>query len=717
MNKFTYLCNFRRIQYLAIAILFFTAGCDRQDESVDAEHIQLPATAGDFAFVNVTVIPMDTERVVNDQTVVISEGRITHIEPADSIHLAPEVTVIDGDGKFLVPGLADMHVHIWSDKEPPLYVAKGVTTVRNMWGAESTLKLREDINAGHVLGPTMITAGPLVDGSPRIWEGSVEVDDPEEAREIVREQQAAGYDFIKVYSNLSPEVFHAIADEAKKLGIPFAGHIPRSMEAADAMRAGMATVEHLTGHKAASTNAGYSVGNGFRSQEMKDIADSVSAGEITMGDVFSNEKMQELGEIAKESGTWHSATLVVLDRIFLTPEQSEAHFARPEMRYISPAIRSFWNPANDFRRKDVSEEAMLAMQQFHEVDQQQVAAFHATGTGIIAGTDAPNPFVLHGFAIYEELAFLEQAGLSRFEAIAAATRNPAQFLQVEGEFGTVREGARADLILLDANPLEDLNNFESRQGVMLRGQWLPEEELLAALEAVAASYESPEWFADREPLQFEPGESPVFSAEFTLMVGDQNMGGERLAVIRKDDGAQVIVAQNVSTLGLLETSGGYRVEADSDGLLQQYVYSTATDLVSSGGSISKQDDGYLFSAGESDEVVTGDARVLPNTLADWFLMASDFAGLGIGESMSLDVIAPAFGAPGTPQSQTWTIARQGNAVDKSETGMTEMFVYEVSMDFGETTMTGMVRMDSGDGSLLSLEVTSQMGTISYQRTR
>jgi hypothetical protein len=195
------------------------------------------------------------------------------------------------------------------------------------------------------------------------------------------------------------------------------------------------------------------------------------------------------------------------------------------------------------------------------------------------------------------------------------------------------------------------------------------------------------------------------------------MGGERLAVIRKDDGAQVIVAQNISTLGLLETSGGYRVEADSDGLLQQYVYSTATDLVSSGGSISKQDDGYLFSTGESDEVVTGDARVLPNTLADWFLMAPDFAGLGIGESMSLDVIAPAFGAPGTPQSQTWTIARQGNAVDKSETGMTEMFVYEVSMDFGETTMTGMVRMDSGDGSLLSLEVTSQMGTISYQRTR
>ncbi len=708
-----------------LLVLMVVAACSERGP----EPAPLPETGGDIAFVNVTVIPMDRERTVGGQTVVIEADRITTIAASESIKLAPGVKVIDGAGKFLMPGLSDMHVHIWSDKEPPLYVANGVTTVRNMWGSPETLALRDAINRGDVLGPTMITAGTLIDGSPRIWQGSEEVSDPEQGRELVRQQHSAGYDFIKVYSNLTPEVFMAIADEANKLDIPFAGHVPISMDAADAMRAGMATVEHLTGLKAASTNTGYSVGNGFRSQEMMEIADRVNADEITMADVFSTEKMQELGEVAKASGTWHSATLVVIDRIFLTTKQSESYFARPEMRYISPAIRSFWNPENDFRRKDVPEEQMLAMQQFLDIDLQQVAALHAAGAGILAGTDAPNPFVLHGFAIYEELAFLEKAGLSRYEAIAAATRNPAIFLQSEGEFGTIRPGARADLILLDANPLDDLANFDSRQGVMLRGRWLGQAELLAALESVAASYENPQWFAGRDPLQFDDhsavGESAVSSAEFILKVGDLNMGGERLAVLREGNGRQTVVAQNINTMGLLETSGDYSVEADEHGILLNYEYASVNNLNQSSGSVSRHDDGYHFvtvnaqsgAPSGQDNIVALDKRVLSNTLADWYLLAPEFAALKVGETMALDVVAPALGAPGTPLPQAWTVSRQDNAAGVTRSGMIEMLVCNVTMDLGSASMSAVVKMDSENGSLVSLDVVSPMGSMSYTRAQ
>ena len=447
---------------------------------------EIPLTSGDLAFVGASVIPMDTEQVLTDQTVVVTGTRISRIGNPNSIRLSPATRVIDARGKFLIPGLADMHVHIMSDAELPLFVANGVTTVRIMSGSKYSLDLRSRVDNCEILGPSVITAGPMLDGSPKLWPDSEEVTDPEQGRQLVREQKAAGYDFIKVYSNLTPQAFRAIAEESKASNIPFAGHIPRSMDAADAMRAGMESVEHLTGLIAASVNLGFSIGSGFLSPEMNDIAERVVDGKITMDDVFSSAKIRQLSEISRKSGAWQTPTLVALDRVFFTSAQQAAYLARPEIRYIPAATRSYWTAEIDYRSHGSSPKNMGGMRAFFDVDMRLVSALHAAGVGILVGTDSPNPFVLPGFSLYDELEFLERAGLSRFEAIAAATRNPAHFLKADGEFGVVAVGARADLILLDANPLKSLANLRARRGVMIRGQWLSESELSASLEQLAA---------------------------------------------------------------------------------------------------------------------------------------------------------------------------------------------------------------------------------------
>jgi imidazolonepropionase-like amidohydrolase len=447
---------------------------------------------GDFALVGANVITMASPgEVLANQNIVVTAGIITSIHPSGGMVLDPAVQVIDAQGKYVLPGLADMHVHLGSANELPLYTANGVTLIRNMWGDEGTLTLRQQTANREIPGPRIITAGPIVDGAPRVWPGSEEVVTVEDAGRVVAEQRAAGYDFIKVYSRMSLEVFDAVAAAAKANDIPFAGHVPLAVPVDYAMRSGMSTIEHLYGFKKVTVRDGVSIGESILAPEKIQLGRQVLSGEISAADIFDEDKLATLAKLAATTGIWSVPTLIVQRNLFITRAEVDAQFSRLETRYLPKPLLEFWNPENDFRRKKFSENDFAAMQTFFEGELQRVNALHAAGARILAGTDVSNPFVFPGFSLHEELALLVRAGLTPYEALQTATSNVAEFLDEAGEFGHVVVGQRADLLVLSENPLVDIRNTTSIVGVVNHGSWIADHEILQMLADVAAGIMAP----------------------------------------------------------------------------------------------------------------------------------------------------------------------------------------------------------------------------------
>lgn len=467
--------------FCLVIVMLYSSGCSSKATSGTAKEVITET----YAFYNVSVIPMTEDIVLKNQTVVVKGSQIIRVVPSDQFELPMGVTTIDGTGQFLVPGLADMHVHIMDKKDLLLYVANGVTQIRNMWGEPRHLKMREKVLSGEVVGPSIVTAGRIVDGVPKAWPDSDGIDTVDDAKRIVAEQKAAGYDFIKVYSGMSLEVFDAVIKTAKINHIPVAGHIPSVVPLDHGMRSGMASMEHLMGFKRAIVSDGVSLGANILSKEMQIVGEKLKNQEITLENVFDTDRTAKMVSLAVNAGIWNVPTLLAMKNIFLTRKEVAQKFYSPQMRFIAPEIRSVWNPENDFRRKNFTDEQLKNFQAFFESDLNLVRTLHEAGAPIMAGTDAPNPFVFPGFSLYEELDLMVRAGLSPYEAIRTATYNPAKFLGAVGDFGTITEGARADLILLKKNPLEMIGHFQTRTGVMLRGQWFLEEKLQEILEEVA----------------------------------------------------------------------------------------------------------------------------------------------------------------------------------------------------------------------------------------
>jgi len=449
-----------------------------------------PMWRGDYAITDVAVVDVIGDNVLAARTVLIDDGKIVHVsEAGETILLAPDVIVINGRGRYLAPGLADMHVHVWDANELPIYVSYGVTTVRNMWGEDVTLSMRQGVERGEIVGPRIVTAGPIIDGAPKIWPSSVEAATPEAARTAVRTQIEEGYDFIKVYSNLSVDSFDAVAATAREAEIPFAGHVPEAVPIRHALAAGMASMEHLYGFDAATLRAGVNFGSGrFSSPERVAIARQISAGERTFDDFFDDEALEELASEIGATRTVIVPTLLVGRQLALTRAQARTEFERPEVAYLLPGVRQIWNPDNVFRRRQVSDEDLAALQIYNGLALRRVRSLYQAGAVILAGSDAPNPYVFHGLALHEELSLLFEAGLPPVAAIRAATSSAAAFLGETGEWGVIAEGARADLVLLSANPLSDVANYRAIEGVMLQGRWLDREALISLRAASAAAF-------------------------------------------------------------------------------------------------------------------------------------------------------------------------------------------------------------------------------------
>jgi len=427
------------------------------------------------AFTGVDVIPMDKERVLRDQTVLVRDGRIAAVGPTKEVAVPEGAVRIDGKGRYLMPGLADMHVHAWIQDEFALFLANGVTTVRNMFGSPLQLQWRASIAAGELLGPTIYTAGPIIDGEPPVWPGSTVLTDPALAEKVVLEQKEQGYDFLKVYARLTLPCYDALVAAAKKHGMRVMGHVPSAVGLEHVIESHQESIEHLDGLAAAAQAEG--------SPQIGKISFRT---EPNAWPYIDDKKVAELARREIEAGTWNCPTLVVYQK-WVTGDERTKSLAGPYMKYVSPLMRSAWGPT-EANEKWMSADFVGASHGADPHRMRAVGVLHKAGARILLGTDQANPFVIAGFAVHEELANLVAAGLSPYEALRAGTSGAAEFMHASEEWGTVAVGRRADLLLLEKNPLEAVANAKTPLGVMVRGRWLPRAELDESLEKLAKEY-------------------------------------------------------------------------------------------------------------------------------------------------------------------------------------------------------------------------------------
>lgn len=417
------------------------------------------------AFVNVNVVPMSSETVVTQQTVIVDGARIALVGDVDTTPIPDDANVIDGTDRFLMPGLAEMHAHVPEADSPAidryfnLYVANGVTTIRGMLGRPSHLQLRADLESGAVFGPRLITSGPSLNG--RSVSGAAQ------AREMIRQQYSAGYDFAKIHPGLSAEEFEALAAAANEAGLPFAGHVTVAAGLRRILDRGQATIDHLDGYFVALLPPDSPGLGGYGGFFDVFLADQIDAGRI--------------GDIARATaaaGVWNVPTEVLVEQLVDATPVTELR-SRPEMRYMPRETVAEWAVAKEAQLADRNYDARVATRGV-ELRRRLIIELQRAGAGLLLGSDSPQVFNVPGFSLHRELDVLVAAGLSPYEALYSGTVAVAEFLDSNG--GVVAAGRDADLVLLDANPLEDIRNARRVHGVMLRGAWYGASDLEARIE-------------------------------------------------------------------------------------------------------------------------------------------------------------------------------------------------------------------------------------------
>ena len=373
----------KQIASLLLAAAFL-AGCSTSQPP------RVVAGPGDLVIENVTVVPMDREGELPRHAVVVRGDRIVAVEPMDSVQVAHDAIRIDGAGKWLMPGLADMHVHAWREDELTMFIAAGVTTVRNMFGAEQHLGWRDAIAQGKLLGPTIITAGPIVDGEQATWPGSIALSDPAAAARVVDDHIAAGYDFIKVYNGIRRDAYQALAAEAAKRDIPVAGHVPWSVGLGDTMASGQRSIEHLNGWLDALDRPG---APHDWSAYWREIGRQLGRADL--------DRLPPLVEKARATQTWQCPTLVVMARIAQLNDLATLHKSVRWLDLVPPATRRSWEPQNDFRFDKLSADDYVTMCSYNDLNAWIVRTLSAKGVPILAGTDQGNPFVVAGASLLD----------------------------------------------------------------------------------------------------------------------------------------------------------------------------------------------------------------------------------------------------------------------------------------------------------------------------
>ncbi|HEX6185808.1 MAG TPA: amidohydrolase family protein [Pyrinomonadaceae bacterium] len=439
-----------------------------------------------LVFTHATVIDTTGGPPKPDSTVVVAGNQIVAFGGTGRVRIPEGAQVVNAAGKFLMPGLWDMHFHTPGGEQAreiflPLALANGVTGVRHMFGSKAELKLRDEVLGGQLLGPRMVVGSPVVDGPVPMWEGSVSVADAAAGRRAVRTLKQSGYDFIKVYQFLPREAYFAIADEARGQGIDFAGHVPFSVSAAEASDAGQKSFEHAFGISLACSTREASLRPALAEAAArvgKDFAPHIelfirNESEPLAG--YSERKAAALFRRMAGNGTYAVPTLVL--HRSLASGADPAFRDDPRLKYMPPGIRRLfdWELGFFTSYRPVYERQLL-----------MAGAMRRAGVKFLAGTDTFNAYCFPGFSVHDELELFVRAGFTPLEALQTATLNPARYLGLSGSLGTIEKGKLADLILLEASPLESVGNTRKIAAVVAAGRYLPRESLQRMLAEVEA---------------------------------------------------------------------------------------------------------------------------------------------------------------------------------------------------------------------------------------
>ena len=409
------------------------------------------AFAQTTAFVGVNVVPMDRERIIANQTVVVRDGVITEIGDVMKVKVPSGAVRVNGTGKYLIPGLVDMHTHLLSDGEEypdsiagdelRVMVANGVTTVRFMIGTPELLAYRAQSAKGEIAAPTIWVASPHLTG--REQGNNFVVKTEEEARDAVRKSKAAGYDFIKVTTFVPPAIYEAAVDEAAKQGIRMVGHADR---------------EYVTAPRA------------WKAKQHIDFIDEA--------------KIARVAKVSVEANPFSNPTQHFFKNTFALPRSEESIRAQPDFKFYPKKVQDQWL-AWYKRSRLITEVSAERKMKWIDARNKLIKAIHDNGGKLMAGSDTPEFLWLYGFAMHHELKALRDAGIGNYAALAAGTRNPHEFLGSLSKSGTVEKGKAGDLILLNKNPLDDIAATYDRAGVMLKGKYYTQAELNGWLDEIA----------------------------------------------------------------------------------------------------------------------------------------------------------------------------------------------------------------------------------------
>ena len=414
----------------------------------------------EIVFRSVNVIPMDRERVLENQTVVSKNGRITALGNEGSVKFGKDALIIDAKGKYLMPGWAEIHAHVppIDDIEPMkevlmLYLANGITTIRGMLGHPKHLELRAKINSGEILGPHFYTTGPSFNGQT--------VKTPERGAEMVREQKTAGYDFLKLHPGLTNATFPAIAKTAHEVGIPFVGHVSFNVGVWRAIEAGYSSIDHLDGFIEAIVP---------RSDTLAEPETGLFGAWIAYR--ADDSQIPKLTKGLREKHIRVVPTQALAER-WLSPLAADAFLSDPEMKYMKPEQLTSWLNA----KKTYNENPNFSKERAEKLIQirrKLIAACQKDGVDLLLGSDAPQIFNVPGFSIHHEMKYLVDAGLTPYETLRTGTVNVASYLN-KPDWGILKTGNVSDLVLLNGNPLKDINQTKSIEGVMMGTNWLSKE--------------------------------------------------------------------------------------------------------------------------------------------------------------------------------------------------------------------------------------------------
>ena len=436
---------------------------------------------GDIIISNITIVDVENLELHPNQTIVVEGNKITDISPYSRRNSLHANIVIDGSNKYVMPGLWDMHAHAtfpyMIETFYPAFVANGVTGIRDMWGiSETARKAKMEIAEGKLIGPRIVVAGNMVDGPTPLFDGSVSISTTAEATDAVDSLQNAGADFIKVQSGLSREVYFAIIEKAKHEGVVVAGHVPYSVSVSEVSDAGQKSIEHLNGVLEGCSPDEMTIKNSLHNLSILPDNEKRRSLQKKLLESFSEERFHTLAQRFVKNETWQVPTLIVL-KAYSFPDEWRLVTKDPKINIIPSMMRPSWEIDNNSFVNTRSQTDWEMQQQIFKKKLELVNLLNQEGVKILAGTDTPNPTVLPGYSLHDELALLVEAGLTPMEALQTATINPAKYLNATDSIGTVTVNKMADLIVLTKNPFENIKNTQTIDVVLCNGRYYNRKHL------------------------------------------------------------------------------------------------------------------------------------------------------------------------------------------------------------------------------------------------